>query len=234
MKYLIGIKLLLSMLLVQLTAISQNDENKEVRILSPFSEIKVYGTIECELIKSKEEYVELYLENVESDQIATELAGGELKIRMKIDFYDFDDIKVRAVVYYKKLDEISCGAGANLYSNDTFTGENFEISANTGGEAELKIDFNYAEISAEQGAKVYLHGKASYLDTEVNTGGSVYAFNLKSEAAKVRIDAGGTAEIWVTDDLDAEVNLGGVIRYKGNPEDVRQNTTLGGNIYSVE
>jgi len=222
---------LLSVIFVSLLCYGQREQT-ETRKLSPFDEVKVFGGITCELIKADEEKVVLYYKNINSGDIVTELSGMQLKIRLKIKWYD--EIDVKAIVYYKHIEEFVASAGSSLYSNDMIGGDHLEIDANTGSDVELKLDAGYVEVVSEQGSKVFLHGKAETLDIEINTGGEVMAFNTSAENVMVKINAGGTAEVNVTQKLSADVTLGGTVKYKGNPADVSQNTSLGGSIYSVD
>lgn len=232
MKQIRRITILISIVLFCMQIIAQNDKPDAVRTLSPFNEIKVFGTINCELIQSDEEKVEIYSKNITSDRIVTELAGNQLKIRLKIGIWDRVDVKV--IVYYHELEEITASAGADLYAQNEIDVKRLEINANTGSTIKLNIDTEYLELSSEQGSKVILGGEAETMDIDINTGGSLHAFDCKAEDVYVKIHAGGLAEVYADEKIKAEVNLGGTIKYKGDPESVSQSTNLGGSIYKAD
>ena len=146
----------------------------------------------------------------------------------------FDGAFIRVKVYYDSLTDIQASAGASITSDDIFSSKRLKVGASMGSIMKIKSNAHNLDVSSEQGSEVILSGQAHRLEVDINTGGKVKAFDLDAGLCSVEITAGGTAEVFVTKELDTEVSLGGTIRYKGDPEDVYRNTNLGGNIYPVK
>ncbi|MBT8322792.1 MAG: DUF2807 domain-containing protein, partial [Eudoraea sp.] len=65
----------------------------------------------------------------------------------------------------------------------------------------------------------------------INTGGIFEGKELRTEAASVKISAGGEAELFVSEKVDINVKAGGDVYVYGNPRIVNKNTFAGGRIY---
>lgn len=232
MKTLQSILLISCMTLLTATAMAQDEQPDARRILSPFSKIKAFGPINVVLIRSAEEKVEIYAEGVDASEVVTELSGSELKVRLKIGIWQHVDVKVK--VYYKELDEVTASAGSAMYSDEVLHMKRLELSANSGSEIELEVQTTNLKISSGQGSKISLKGTSDMMDADINTGGSLKAFDCKVNDVYVEINVGGLAEVTATEKIDAVTNIGGTIKYKGDPESKSVNTSMGGSIYSVD
>jgi putative autotransporter adhesin-like protein len=156
---------------------AQNNEPGAVRHLSPFSKIKVFGKINCKLVKGREGRIEIFSSQELAEKISTELSGHELKIKMQIDL--IGDPVTEVIVYYKELDEFTASAGAYLESEENFNIDQAEVSAYTGSEITLKIVSDELVVSSDQGSKVSLNGKCRSLNATINTGGKINCKNYR-------------------------------------------------------
>lgn len=230
------ISLFISMLAILFTGAAlqaQEESPDDVRKIYPFDRITVMGNINCELVKGGESgRIEIFTKNIQADKVVTQLSGGKLQIRQKIGL--FDGALIRVKVYYDSLTDIQASAGASITSDEVFGNRHLKLGASMGSIMKIRSTAYNVDVSSEQGSEVILSGQAHRLEIDINTGGKVKAFDLDAELCSVEITAGGTAEVFVTGELDTEVSLGGTIRYKGDPKDVYRNTNLGGNIYPVK
>ncbi|MCF8236277.1 MAG: DUF2807 domain-containing protein [Bacteroidales bacterium] len=232
MKTLKTILLITCAVLIPASITAQDEDPDVTRILSPFSKIKAFGPINLELIQSAEEKVEIFAKGVDASEVVTELSGSELKVRLKIGIWQHVDVKVK--VYYKELDEVTASAGSSVYSDETLVMKRLELSANSGSEIKLDVKTTNLKISSGQGSKITLSGTTDMMDVEVNTGGSLKAFDCNANDVYVEINVGGLAEVMAIEKIDAVTNIGGTIKYKGDPQTKSANTSMGGSIYSVD
>ncbi len=60
--------------------------------------------------------------------------------------------------------------------------------------------------------------------------GSAHCYDLLSENARVDITGAGSAEVYASVKLDAQVSGAGSVNYKGNPTNVKQEVSGAGSV----
>ena len=86
------------------------------------------------------------------------------------------------------------------------------------------------EVKSISGAVINTSGTVNSQDISVNTGGNYLGEDLVSKTTTVSIQAGGIANVNVSNTVDATAQAGGTINVYGNPETVLKHTALGGKI----
>jgi len=200
---------------------------KEIRKVAPFTELKVYGKFDVVLMQGTEESVTLESEKDKLDNVLTEVEDGKLKVRMKVNYFQETDVK--AIITFKQLNHVSAGAGAVIDAG-TIEGKKIFLNANSGSDLKVEVIAEKLEAESSQGATLSLGGKVKEMEASVNTGGQLQAFQLNCDTARVKVTMGGYAKLTVKQKLDASVNMGGNISYKGMPKEVKQSTNMGGSI----
>ena len=82
-----------------------------------------------------------------------------------------------------------------------------DITAN-----DIKVKELALEISGSSDFKAT--GKAQTFTGSISGSGNIKAVDLKTEKANISISGSGSAEVWVTDSLTADISGSGKIRYK--------------------
>lgn len=203
---------------------------KETRTPGPFNELKVYGRFDVVLVKGTQESVSVESEETPLENVLTEVEEGKLKVRMKTNY--FKDTEVKVIITFKQLYAIEASAGAVIDAGTVETTK-FLCEANSGSEMNAEIIADTLITKVSQGAALTLSGNAKYHDAQVSTGGQLTAFLLNTVVAKARVNMGGYAKITVKEKLDAAVNMGGNVSYKGVPKEVKQATNMGGSITQI-
>jgi len=200
---------------------------KETRTPGPFNELKVYGRFDVVLVKGTQESVSLESEETPLENVLTEVEEGKLKVRMKTNYFKNTEVKV--IITFRQLHEISAGAGAVIDAG-TVESKNFSLEASSGAEIKAEVVADTLETEVTQGASLTLSGSANYHDAQVSTGGQLTALLLNCNSVKARVTMGGYAKVHVKERIEASVNMGGNITYKGTPKEVKQSTSMGGSI----
>jgi len=203
---------------------------KEVRKPGAFSQLKVYGRFDVVLVQGAEESVSIESEETNIQNVLTEVEDGKLKVRMKTNY--FKDTEVKVIITFKQLKEIEASAGA-IIDAGTVDAKNFSFEVTSGAEVKAEVITDTLTTEVTQGSSLTLSGNAKYHNAQVSTGGQLTAYMLNTTAAKVRVNMGGYAKIIVKEKLDAAVNMGGNISYKGAPKEVKQGTNMGGSITQI-
>jgi Putative auto-transporter adhesin, head GIN domain len=192
-----------------------------------FNKVTSFDQIDVRLIKGTEN--KILLSGNEADEVELINKNGELKIRMPL-AQTMTGENISATVYYIKIDAVEANEGSRISSEDVFEGFNFNIIAKEGAKIDLRLKVDSSNIKISSGAIVKLEGTAKNQDAVINSGGQFEAENLKTTQTTVTVNAGGEAEIFATDFVDAKTRAGGNIIVYGNPKQLNQKNVLGGTI----
>ncbi|WP_298397509.1 head GIN domain-containing protein [Flavobacterium sp.] len=215
-------KIIYSFLLVSSIAFSQTEKS-----VGDFNKVTSFDKIEVLLIPSSENKV--VLDGSGSEDVEIVNKNGELKIRMRLTKMLSGD-NISATVYFKKIDAIEANEGSRISSDATFKATTFDIIAKEGAQIKLKIDVNKLTARVANGSTITLFGISQNQDVIVNSGGIYEAEKLETKQTVITANAGGNAEVFATDLVDAKVRAGGDIRIFGKPKQINQKIVAGGTI----
>ena len=215
-------KLVYSLLLISSVGFSQTE-----KAVGDFNKITAFDQIDVILIQSNENKV--VLNGSGSNEVELVNKNGELKIRMPFTKLLSGD-NISATVYFKKIDAVEANEGSHIASDDVFKTTSFDIKAKEGAQVKLKL--NVARLTARvgNGSTVTVSGTAKNQDVLVNSGGIYEAERLETNQTIITANAGGDADVYATDLVDAKVRAGGDIRIFGKPKQINQKIIAGGTI----
>lgn len=219
-------KIVYSLLLISSVAFSQTEKK-----VGDFLKITAFDQIDVFLIPSSENKV--VLNGSGSEQVELVNKNGELKIRMPLTkLLKGDDIS--ATVYYKKIEAVEANEGSRIASEATFKATSFDIIAKEGSQVKIKLDVDKLTVRVANGSSISVSGKAKNQDVLVNSGGTYEAEKLVSNQIVITSNAGGEADIFATDLVDAKVRAGGDITIYGKPKQINQKVIAGGTIQEAK
>jgi hypothetical protein len=202
---------------------------KEIGV-GEFNEVKVYDLIVVNLIKSNEAKVVITGDDIEDVELINN--DGKLKIRMKFD-KTFNGTNTFVAVYYTSIDIIDGNEGAFISSNELIEQNQIELRAQEGAQLKIGLDVDQVTIKAVSGGIIETRGKAISQNITLNTGGIYEGKSFETQNTTVNIRAAGEADVYASKTVDAKVIVGGDVYIYGNPENVKEKTTLGGRIKRV-
>jgi hypothetical protein len=198
------------------------------RNVGDFNEIKVFDLIEVNLIHSDENKV--LIKGLNVDDIKVVNNDGVLKIKMEFDMkFQGEDTMVE--VYYTQLDVIDGNEGAKIVFNETVKQSMIELRTQEGAQIVAGLEVEHADVRAVTGGIIEAFGTVDHQEVVLNTGGIFEGRELRSELTKVKITAGGEAEVHAKEQIDINVKAGGDVYVYGNPEIVNKSTLAGGRVY---
>lgn len=215
-------KLVYSLLLISSVGFSQTE-----KAVGDFNKITAFDQIDVILIQSNENKV--VLNGSGSNEVELVNKNGELKIRMPFTKLLSGD-NISATVYFKKIDAIEANEGSHIASDAVFKATSFDIKAKEGAQIKLKLDVARLTARVGNGSTVTVSGTAKNQDVLVNSGGIYEAERLETNQTIITANAGGDADVYATDLVDAKVRAGGDIRIFGKPKQINQKIIAGGTI----
>lgn len=199
---------------------------QSTRNVGEFSSLKVYNKINVVLVQSNESRVET--ENNDPD-IETINKNGELKIKLSpAKILSGEHVSVK--VFYEKLNDIQASQGSSVSSSDELDTNMLSLTSNEGSRINLNIDTSKLNIKTNSGGEIKISGTADNQDVIVNSGGKYFGKEVDSQNTMVTANAGGIAEVNVSDSVNATTRAGGIIEVYGDPADRKVKNIIGGKI----
>ncbi len=215
-------KLVFSLLLISTAAFSQVEKG-----VGDFYKVSAFDQIDVLLIQSDENKIILNGNGAEDVELINK--NGELKIRMPFAKMLSGD-NISATVYFKELTAVEANEKSRIASEATFEATGFDIIAKEGSEIKIKLSVDRLTVKVANGSKVNVEGNATTQDIVTNSGGIYEAEKLITNQTYVTTNAGGNADIFATDIVDAKVRGGGEITIYGKPKQINQKIVAGGRI----
>jgi len=215
-------KLVFSLILISTIAFGQVEKT-----VGDFTKVTAFDRMDVLLIASKEN--KIVINGKEANEVELVNKNGELKIRMPLfKMLDGDDISV--AVYYKNITAVEANEGSRIVSTDKIKGIAFDIIAKEGAEVKLNLEVSKLNARVANGSKITLQGNAENQEVLVNSGGIYEAATFKTTQTTITGNAGGEADVYATDLVDAKLRAGGDIVIYGKPKQINQKVIAGGSI----
>ncbi len=211
-----------------LSIFAQNSIEKQ---MGDFTEVKVYDLIYVNLIPAEENKV--VLTGKDAQDISLSNKDGVLKIRMETSKL-FSGSNTSVAVYYKDLAIIDANEGTKINSDHSITRDVLKLKTQEGGEIKVIVEVNELISKAVTGGKIQVNGTAITHDLHINTGGVLKGKDLITETTKVKIKAGGDAEINASELAEINIKAGGDVFVYGNPKVIDQNKLFGGRVKVIK
>jgi len=126
--------------------------------------------------------------------------------------------------------EIRAASSARVYPQDVLEGDKLDLRCTAGSLIELEVAVNALEVNVDTGAEIKIKGEAGQVNISSGTGAIFSGYKLNVSNAYLKSGTGGNIEVTVSDLLEASASTGGHIKFRGNPEKLTINETLGGSV----
>jgi len=217
----------LSLLFVVSMVHAQKVITKEI---GDFNELKVFDKIEVILLKGSQNKVEI--SGISRKEVDVVLKDKVLKIKMSLsNTWDNNDTQVK--VYYTDISKLDVNEGGKIMVKEVIKSKELDLRAQEGGDIYAEIETDKLLARAVSGGGLHIEGKADEQEVTVKAGGQYMSADLKTNSTKVKISAGGRANIYARDYVKANTAAGGTIRIYGNPKEVDGKKVFGGKIIEV-
>jgi len=215
-------------ILLTLLSFGLSAQNKVVREIDAFDQVKVSDNLNVVFIKSDQENITIVAKGIGYDKIVTESSKRELKIRVKTGVYKDTDVRVE--VEYVKIRSIDASNKANVTFSEVLTGDELTLKATGGAVINVEVDVAALKASLSNGGRIEISGSADLQEVDANLGSKFNGYEFETENGFVKSNTNSDVVVWVTNKLEATAGSKAELKYKGKPAEVKSNTSLGGKI----
>ena len=220
-------KIIYTLLFISSISFAQTEKN-----VGDFNKVTSFDKIDVLLLPGTENKVILQGANSESVELVNN--NGELKIRLPLGkLLKGDDIS--ATVYYKKLEAVEANEGSRISSEKEIKAISFDIITKEGSEVVLK-NLNADKLTVRCGISsiVTIKGTVKNQDIVSNSGAKYDGEYCTTQQTTVTVNAGGIANVYATDLVDAKTRAGGTITIYGKPKQINEKKVAGGTIVQAK
>jgi len=216
------------------------DRKTEIRELGEFDRISMRGIGKLAISQGKKQEVTLEGDDIAISRITTNVTDGELvidigrdwveKLSAGFDFLSSHDIRITIVA--KNLKDLEVAGAADIEVSGIKTDE---LGLRLVGASNVKVDGLKAdrlETEIPGAGKIRVEGEVKDQSVVLAGAGNFSGHQLKSKTAKVVLSGVGSAQLWVTDELDVTIAGVGSVEYYGSPR-IKQSVTMLGKVTSL-
>jgi hypothetical protein len=190
----------------------------EKRSVDDFNQLKIGGNFEVHLRNGTDTYVQINTDENLLSFIDTEIRDGILIITQQKKL--ISKKKIELVINYVDLEVIRVMGAALIKNEGYLRAEDLEIRMEGAGVIDLKIMSDNLQVVLSGAGMVKLDGEVVRQDLSLTGAGKLEAFELESRECKISVGGLGSAEIFVTDRLEASIEGIGGIEYAGDPPEL--------------
>lgn len=205
-------------------SIKGNDQRIErTTELGDFTSCTFSGEYEVTLVESRSSKVIIEADENLFDYITVDETGDKLHIDSKGNLKSDDGIKVE--LHFTDLEKIEWMGAGKLVSDGKIDFEDLTIYIAGAGQIDLDLEADDLEIRLSGAGDVKLTGEVEDLNVAISGAGNLNAYGLEAVVADITITGVGSADVYASEELDAQVSGLGNINYKGNPSKVSDNVS---------
>lgn len=138
---------------------------------------------------------------------------------------DFKEWNVKIYVSLKELKKLDIGGAVKLRNNGVLKGEKLNIKISGAADLDLKLDVKKLLADFSGAVNADLEGRADYVVMDMSGASKVDADELITQAFYLDFSGFGKAAIHAEKVLKVDMSGMGVVKYSGNPQKIKTETS---------
>jgi hypothetical protein len=207
----------------------------EDRSVSNFKNVDVSGAAKVMVSQGDRCSVRIEADDNLQQYIVVEQNGDDISIHEKEGFHlvSGNNIKIYVTApVYNRID--ASGAGDIIGQNKISNAEPIAMHLSGAGDIKMEIEAPKLEAEISGAGSIYLKGQTKDVSLNISGTGHAHCYDLLSENTKVDVSGVGSAEVYASVKLDADVSGVGNVRYKGHASDVSQQVNGAGSVRKAD
>lgn len=196
---------------------TQGGKGVELPVSEHLSELEIEGLFDVHVFESPVNRVELISGPVRNHAEWTDNKRGLLYIKQPVDFREHHN-SARSVIhiYTNDLSRIHAEATARVYFHN-FETERISIDASAASRINGHLETKTLNLNISAASEAFLRGHSDMLSADVEAASGLDAHELKCREARIDVQGASQAQLWVTENIEADVTGASKITLKGNP-----------------
>jgi hypothetical protein len=180
----------------------------EKRAIGAFTSINASGAFDVEVVCQKEPSLEIEGDDNLLPLVKTEVRGNTLYIEPDKQFSARKAMRVKLTV--QNLESVSSSGASGFHISNI---KNEQLKIDTSGASNLNLS-----------------GETRSLDLEMSGASKVDSGSLRAERVRVSLSGAGKADVYASEELNADVSGAGSVTYAGDPKTVNKKVSGVGSV----
>lgn len=206
----------------------------EDRSVGDFKNVSVSGAAKVYVSQGDSHIVKLEGDDNILKYIEVVHEGDWVKVRTKqgYNLQPTESVKVYVTApVYNNIE--TSGACDILGQTKLVNAEDLRLDVTGAGKIQMEVNAPRLKAEISGSGSINLKGETKDVDLDLTGAGHAHCFDLLAENTKVDISGAGSAEVFASVRLDADVSGAGHVSYKGNASDVHQTVSGAGSVKKV-
>lgn len=202
------------------------------RTTDDYDGISVDGFYEIELVEGIEGELKLTGEDNILDKLVTEVKNGTLVIkrRKNLILIPSKGKGVFITVPVKHIDKIRSSGSGSIIGKKALESDKFDIQVSGSRNIGLNIDTNNLSIATSGSSNIDLNGNCGEFHVRSSGSSNIKAYRMEVGEATLELSGSSDVELTVHESLISRISGSGNIRYKGNPDKIRNTISGSGSV----
>lgn len=203
----------------------------EERSVSNFKNVDVSGAAKVYVSQGNQPSVKIEGDDNLLQYIEVNQEGDKVTVRERPGFNLMPTGDLHVYVTAPVFHNISAAGACDILGQNKITNSD-DLSLHVSGAGDIRMELDAPTLSAtvSGSGSIDLKGQTKNVDLELTGAGHAHCYDLLAENTKVDISGAGSAEVYASVKLDAEVSGAGDVRYKGNATNVNQHVSGAGSV----
>ncbi|MCB0762790.1 MAG: DUF2807 domain-containing protein [Flavobacteriales bacterium] len=209
----------------------EGEQVSESRAVVDFEVLRLDCSADVEIrenLISEKNSVEVFAQENLLPYIKTTSEGKKLTIDVEGCISHTEPIRV--VVYTNGLDKIIHNGSGSLSTQNALRGDELDVVHDGSGEMTLQFKGKELSVSQNGSGDLVLSGSVQSFELDADGSGDSDASLLKAEVVDVSNDGSGNVSVNVEHELSINLSGSGDVRYKGDPQQLKQENDGSGSI----
>lgn len=203
--------------------------------VSSFDEVEVHGSIDLYVTQGDHKAVKLEGDENLLKYLEVKQEGNRISVGPKRGYNLRPTHKLKVYLSSPSYTRLDVSGACNIISENKLTG-NRPLELEVSGSGDIKVQVDAPKVSAgiSGSGSVEMSGETRDFEVRLSGAGKARCYDMKAENTTVDISGAGSAEVYASVNLDAEVSGAGSIKYKGNASNVKQQVSGAGSVKKAE
>ena len=207
----------------------------EDRSVSSFKNIDVSGAAKVMVSQGNQPSVKIEGDENLLQYMEVRQEGDKIIVRERQGFRLIPTGDLRVYVTAPVFNRIDASGACDIIGQTKISNpENMEMHVSGAGNIKMEVDAPRLTSTVSGSGSIYLKGQTKEVDLELTGAGHAHCYDLLSENTRVDISGAGSAEVYASVKLQADVSGAGSVSYKGNANDVNQHVSGAGSVHKVD
>ncbi|HEY4111708.1 head GIN domain-containing protein [Puia sp.] len=207
----------------------------EDRQVNDFKNVEVGGA--AKVLVSQGDHPSVKIEGDENLLPYMEVSqeGDRIFIREKKGYHLLPTHDMRVYVTAPVYNSIQASGACDIIGQTKISNpESLDLHVSGAGDIKMEIDAPKLSAEVTGSGSIYLKGQTKDVSLDLTGAGHAHCYELLAENTKVEISGAGSAEVYASVKLDAQVSGAGDVKYKGNASDVNQHVSGAGSVHKQD